>query len=112
MNFNRQISCQDGFPVKGFDLKDKPVLPIRSVYYCLKCCMEARSSKMKSSGSNIHKFGICWVRGQGKLSPIKPIKMTKSCLFLLVINIVMIRNAFQKAVITKAEMMILRGKCG
>jgi hypothetical protein len=88
-----------------------PSVPL-SVYYDLKSTLFARSCQSLSTGSNIHKFGIWWVRGQGKLSPIKPIKMIKSCLFLLLINIVMIRNAFQKAVITKAEMMISEGKCG
>ena len=61
---NARISCQDGFPVKGFDLKYKHLSPIRSVGYGLKCCMEVRFSKITRKklvaeltglgGSNLH----------------------------------------------------------
>jgi hypothetical protein len=62
--------------------------------------------------SNIHIFSVQEVRIQEKLSHHKPIKMTKNCLFLPAINILMTRNVPEKTIITKAGMMILRKKCG
>jgi hypothetical protein len=41
-----RISCQDVLLQKGFDLNNKPKSPVRYVCYALKCCMEARFSKM------------------------------------------------------------------
>ena len=38
--------------------------------------------------------------------------MTKTCLSLPVIDIMVIRNVPQKAAIIKVEMMISKGKCG
>jgi hypothetical protein len=38
--------------------------------------------------------------------------MTKTCLFLPIIDIMLIRNAPQKAAIIKVEMIISKGKCG
>jgi hypothetical protein len=39
-------------------------------------------------------------------------QMTKSYFFLLLINILIVRSALEKAVLTKAEMTILRRNCG
>jgi len=47
LNSEPWIACQYGALAKGFNLKNKPVLGVRSVHYCLKCCMEAEPSKMK-----------------------------------------------------------------
>ena len=46
-----RVSCQDRALAKGFGMKNKPVPRNQSIYYWLKCCMEARSSRIKSSGS-------------------------------------------------------------
>lgn len=81
------------------------------VDFHLKYRMQVRNLKNKITGRNTHKFGIWWLREQGKLSPIKLTKMTKSCLFLPIIDITMIRNAPQDAAITRIELMILKRKC-
>jgi len=60
----------------------------------------------------MHEFGIEEVRIQDKLLLHKPIKMTKTCLFLPAINIEMIRNALQHTGIKETEMKILRRKRG
>lgn len=44
--------------------------------------------------------------------PMAPWQMTKGYFFLLLINILIVRSALEKAVLTKVQMMILRGKCG
>ena len=41
-----QIACQDRARAKGFGMKKKPGPQVRSVYYWLKCCMEARFRKL------------------------------------------------------------------
>jgi hypothetical protein len=47
------IACQNAPLSKGFDMGKKSKLWIRSVYYYLKRCMEARFSQITTSGSNI-----------------------------------------------------------
>jgi hypothetical protein len=43
------IACQDVLLQKSFDLNNKPKSKIRYVCYGLKCCMEARFSKTRST---------------------------------------------------------------
>jgi hypothetical protein len=47
---------------KGCDMENKSRPWIRSVYYYLKCCMETGFSKMRTSGRNIHIFGLSEIR--------------------------------------------------
>ena len=47
------IACLDRVPAKGFGMKKKLGPRVRSVYYCLKCCMETRFRKMASTGSTL-----------------------------------------------------------
>jgi hypothetical protein len=46
-------ACQDVYPPKGFDMKNRSKPRIRSVDYHLECCMEVRFSKITISGSNM-----------------------------------------------------------
>jgi hypothetical protein len=44
------IACQDVFPPKGFDMKNRPKLRVRPVDYHLECCIVARFREMAISG--------------------------------------------------------------
>jgi hypothetical protein len=78
----------------------------------LKSRIAAWNLAIMLSGGNIQIFGGQKIRIHDKLSPQNLSWMTKTRLFVPVINNVMIPNALQKAIIKKTETMILRGKCG
>jgi hypothetical protein len=92
-----RICCQNlGFP-KGED-------------FWLNSALEGKKSVLLITGGNIHKFGVQWVRGQDKLPPIKPIKMTKRCLFLPIINTAIIPNTLRMGIFTLAAVNITNRK--
>ena len=63
------LACQDRPLAEGFNMKNKPVLRIRSVYYGLKCCMEVRFWEMRISGSYPRPDTSYWLRERGLTDP-------------------------------------------
>ena len=47
------LSCQDVFTPKGFDMKNRPKPRIRPVDYHLGCCIEARFGEIAITGRTV-----------------------------------------------------------